>query len=958
MDLDGDGYVDPVYNPADFVNGAWGDPDGDGLNNRAEFLARTNPFEFDTDGDGVGDYDSPQTGASYGSLYMDGDDIPDGWESLFPSACSPLRYDANLDSDGDGWDNYSEYMAYYLTHSANVFTVTTNQDGTVSSNWSSGSGYSIPYCIPSDPRSYPKPQMKFQFKTDCPEVSGTLRIWAYSSPEMNCPDAMTSMTLTAPIRDGNSLSLTDFMDGGHLRQGKIYFIAFIDVNNNGQWDDPEPMGFGEHTPENISWGEATVEIALREKANGFARIGWTGAASSDTNASATSSYSVRLKKDGFVVYDITRGGCSANRNYLHEFDFRNATGLNVGMAAGPMYGNYAWEVRNAKNVLLFSGTNNVDYPATLSAPTVLNPIGTVLHAKEKLRMTLDPATAQIQILIMNSISGATVLDTTCYAPYIDRLGRAEMDLPALAGWGAFTNGSYRIQVRAFNPRASATSAEVSFTVDLKAPDKGGAGMITGRIGYFGWSTNASIVVEAFENSGFDQRPVAKAKADANFNYKLMGLPIGSYFIRAFQDQNGNGQLDAGEAWGMVKGAPATMHSITWVQATISRRGGQSAASATSLYATDYSTQRIEVKSTAQKSGNDLVIHDADSDYDGLPDVWEYNKAGNLTSMSRFTDIDGDLLPDSEEFRRGTDPLKKDTDGDGLTDGEEVNTHGTNPLMADSDGDGLADGVEVRRVPPTDPLNPDSDFDGVPDGAEVNTYGTDPLKADTDGDGMPDGFEIGHALNPLSPADAAGDKDGDGLPNLREYQWNTNPNLKDTDQDGLEDGPETAYDGDPGSYFPYPVGADLNAANPDTDMDGYLDGHDISVDQTDPRYAAWVLARIFYEDAGGLRTFKGEADVAGGDPLDPDKPQVLPPLPEAPLRFTAKPLQVSATDVRLAFQVTEGESANVVIESTTNLKSGAWNLEMQTNISKAGSFTNLVPASPGSPVKFFRIRFAP
>ena len=43
---------------------------------------------------------------------------------------------------------------------------------------------------------------------------------------------------------------------------------------------------------------------------------------------------------------------------------------------------------------------------------------------------------------------------------------------------------------------------------------------------------------------------------------------------------------------------------------------------------------------------------------------------------------------------GTDPANADTDGDGLLDGEEVNTLGTNPASADTDGDGLEDGEEV------------------------------------------------------------------------------------------------------------------------------------------------------------------------------------------------------------------------------------------------------------------------
>jgi hypothetical protein len=164
---------------------------------------------------------------------MDGDDMPDSWESLFPTACSPLRFRPNLDPDGDGWDTTSEYMAYYLHPQRDDLRGPTNEDGEVSSNMTSGVGFKVPYCDPDDARSYPKPDITFRFKTDCPEVEGTLRIWAYMEPEMNCPDAMTSEELEAPIRDGNFLNLTDWMDGGHIAPGPDYFMAFIDVDDDG-----------------------------------------------------------------------------------------------------------------------------------------------------------------------------------------------------------------------------------------------------------------------------------------------------------------------------------------------------------------------------------------------------------------------------------------------------------------------------------------------------------------------------------------------------------------------------------------------------------------------------------------------------------------------------------------------------------------------------------------------------
>lgn len=65
--------------------------------------------------------------------------------------------------------------------------------------------------------------------------------------------------------------------------------------------------------------------------------------------------------------------------------------------------------------------------------------------------------------------------------------------------------------------------------------------------------------------------------------------------------------------------------------------------------------------------NDIVDNDdiKDSDYDGIPDKYEIN-----------------------EFK--TDPKKNDTDGDGITDGDEL-LLGLDPLKEDSKGDGIKDG---------------------------------------------------------------------------------------------------------------------------------------------------------------------------------------------------------------------------------------------------------------------------
>lgn len=88
------------------------------------------------------------------------------------------------------------------------------------------------------------------------------------------------------------------------------------------------------------------------------------------------------------------------------------------------------------------------------------------------------------------------------------------------------------------------------------------------------------------------------------------------------------------------------------------------------------------------------------------------------------DSDGDGLVDTQEAILGTDPNNPDTDGEGLSDGDEVLIYSTDPRNPDTDGDGLTDYEEVM-IHKTDPRNPDTDGDGIPDGVEV-AQGTDPL----------------------------------------------------------------------------------------------------------------------------------------------------------------------------------------------------------------------------------------
>jgi Bacterial TSP3 repeat len=65
----------------------------------------------------------------------------------------------------------------------------------------------------------------------------------------------------------------------------------------------------------------------------------------------------------------------------------------------------------------------------------------------------------------------------------------------------------------------------------------------------------------------------------------------------------------------------------------------------------------------------------------------------------------------------------ETDGDGLTDVEEIDIYGTDPNNYDTDGDTVSDYLEAKNGY-SDPFNPDSDGDGYDDSEQFDGY--DPL----------------------------------------------------------------------------------------------------------------------------------------------------------------------------------------------------------------------------------------
>ena len=253
------------------------------------------------------------------------------------------------------------------------------------------------------------------------------------------------------------------------------------------------------------------------------------------------------------------------------------------------------------------------------------------------------------------------------------------------------------------------------------------------------------------------------------------------------------------------------------------------------------------------AGNNL-----DPDGDGIANGKDGN-SDDTTGGSEITDSGVELTDCVEVHQYSTNPYKWDTDGDGVSDLDEINCAVLSPLLKDSDGDGVddtqadADSCDntdsdgdslgdiwegefgfgcVYTVGGANLLNPDGLAFSVSGG--IATYvGTATYPDDCDGYGAgTDEYYLGFG--------ASDDPDQDGCDNTCELNRHTDPLDSDTDNDFLLDGDEittsplladtdgdTLLDGEEAnpSHTTY-YGSD--PLDKDSDNDGLEDGDEVAV----------------------------------------------------------------------------------------------------------------------------------
>ncbi|MBI2439908.1 MAG: hypothetical protein HYV35_00885 [Lentisphaerae bacterium] len=675
-DSDGDGLpdwweqkyqLDP--NDATGVNGPWGDPDNDGLNNRGEYLAGTDPFRTDTAGNGIGDYDSPRGTYSrtYGEMYTDGDGMPDDWESQ--NGLDPQKYDANLDLDDDGWSNYQEYLA-----------------GT----------------DPSNPTNEPTPLISgtvHYFGTNTASLS-SVSVWALIGTNMlDTGKAWNKSGLSGTCDDQGNFS---FVGPG---EGDFSLFAYMDVNGDGLWNSrqsgeltvTEPAGQGEDNPYFLNHSSFDgFRVGISDFQPGYFRHLWES-----YNVSSLRGISHvlinRLSQQGapliFEKYTSYPG--------LGEWDFQNA-GI-YGLSSG----SYQWWVFTTTSGTNYHGVFPVTWPSSLATPTLLYPKGDIYYqARSAITWDMDFYSTRYHLQIARQASDgglSMVVDDYYPVPYRDNDGLYRDYLPSyLSDLG---NGVYFWRIASWNPQSeSAWSDAQTFQVDLTTTN---SRWITGEIYYFGKAPANNIIVEAFDNRGFSGQPAARVKltlaGTTNWvkgSYTLAGLQQGTYYVRAFLDTTPasgaerNGKLNYWNSWGFYRD-PTSF----------------------------YQPGAIDIFSVQFKDAARVIIRDRDTDNDELPDAWEMAFFGDLDQTADM-DYDGDGETNLEEYLHdglNLNPASWDTDGDGLSDAFEPNYNAAafgprysmkaqagvlNPNLWDTDGDGYSDGAELWRYH-TDPLDANS-----------------------------------------------------------------------------------------------------------------------------------------------------------------------------------------------------------------------------------------------------------
>ena len=740
------------------------DFDNDGLSNWAEYLASqltgeffdvTDPcsvvpnrldyffqFQNPNDPDGVVKYIGESIDADYLGLIADHDFMEDGDEDTL--GYNRYVYDANIDADGNGWDNWSEIRASYNEATWVVMAVETNTYSRTFNSFSPDAGvqwqmwwdnefkkrlslynpkpsawlYSVQYYdIYGEEKEkgpgtlyYGAPIANRSCEITWYELNEKKEYGGHVAPNVNFTiygiDAGETNVTIAAYTDKNLLTPDATLDrngkilSGSLKQGLNTFIVTSGAKT----------GFAKA---NVGFDHVDVEIALRADAIAFN----VGAQSNDTTrvrVQRTAINGTSFAKPRTVyakTIDLRKGKTFTEADLLKdgEYDFDQtylvADALAAGVAAADIRSvSYAVYLDWGDPAPIYTFTRT--FPAKLVAPAPSGATEHHVNVDEAARPTLvwqapESASAFMLQVAKDNAFSEIIYATTNFMPFATADGcQFKPDLYVGDELEDGKNYFWRVaSVDAVTNSDWSAVATFRTAVNVENADTG-YGRIAAEVRYFGPSaaTLADVVVGVYESADFTTEPVArkhlvggdsvstltndltKAFDVVSTNIVLDGIAPGTYYLMAFIDSNGNLKRDPWESWGYVNKI-GTDATDKWTPAA------------------------LKVKSTkAMPPTAFLVMEDTDINQNWTPDCLEEAALDGWIPSSQIepeepvaadTDTDGDGLSDAEEDDYGTDPKNPDTDGDGLPDGFEIQA-GSDPLFADSNLAGANDVMAYKE----------------------------------------------------------------------------------------------------------------------------------------------------------------------------------------------------------------------------------------------------------------------
>lgn len=697
-DSDGDGLGDGEEVQSWFTDPNAADTDGDSLDDYDEVVMHaTNPLSADTDADGLTDWEEIRIYLSDPNVSdTDGDGMPDGWEvDKGLDVNDPL--DAGLDKDADGLTNREEFQA-----GTDIFNSDSDSDG-LADGEEVKTYFTNPIYHDSDGDSLrdgwevrygfdPLADAESLDDADGDGYSNRVEFFAGSDP--------ISAASIPQIGDWST------------HQGNVRHTGFVPV-------ELDPALFAElwtsrpfgDAATGLNQAAAAARLAFVSTANYFR---YQALAAVDTQTGET-----RWLQD---FGDINEAGAPAiadNRVYLqtggHQDSFLRSFEADTGklwlqtpftaqwptlFAPAPYEGDLFGYAGYTGGIASFSGaTSTINWEAPLSHYDAWSPA---------VNENTVYAYSQTGLTAIDRLSGT--VDYVIEDPNYYWSGYSSWSSPILDDWG--------------NILVSQNS----------------------RLVYFD-TTNRSIIWE--KDVDWHWRQVTLAD---NVVYGVTG-PGGSDVVAL-------DLFTGAEIWRWTPPEPIQHSMVATIDHLI-------AANDTTTYV--FNLRTLAIDWSIAKGGQLSVSPDGilliatlsadltavrlfgDKDKDGMPDVWEKQYGFDPDDAGDGAgDADGDGVDNAGEYRFGTDPFSADSDGDGLSDGDEINTYRSNPRSSDTDDDGLTDAEEVQ-VHGSDPTDADSDDDGLDDFEEVTNYQTDPTQADTDNDGVGDLEEIRLQTDPNDAA---------------------------------------------------------------------------------------------------------------------------------------------------------------------------------------------------------------